>query len=432
MKSRRAKPHSNKSSRHLAVVACAAAISFGGGAARSAEAAEETILTPAKAGEKLDPGLKTEIDGYAQLAKDAIDQEKWPLADHFLELLASVPCDDAEKKSAFRELAAAYEKHHQTAKAVGIYEKAIEMFARDPELPDFLFKAGMLYRETGAYGRAVSRFYSVLNTSLKINERGVGAYRDLSQKAQQEIAETYFLQGDYKQASKFFQLLARTDLPAEQKGHVQFKAMQCQFLLEDSAGAVVSGGKFLSDFPDDEAVPECRYVLASALRSLGRKKESFDAVLALLREEKARREKAPERWAYWQKKTGNEFANEYYRQGDFLSALTIYQTLAKLGDEPEWQWPVVYQIGLCFERLRLVSRAGEAFKYIIEQSKKAEPGAPPLPENLTNLVQMAQWRGEQLAWHHAADTRLQHLLGEPQDVPVRASAEPPKTAAAQP
>jgi hypothetical protein len=154
--------------------------------------------------------------------------------------------------------------------------------------------------------------------------------------------------------------------------------------------------------------------------------------LALLRIENARKEKNGDRWTYWQKKTGNEFANEYYQRADFLSALTIYQTLAKLSEEPEWQWPVIYQMGLCFERLRLVTRAAEAYKYILERSEKPDPAAPPLPESVKNLAQMARWRGEQLAWQHTTETQLQRLLGEPLATPEQAALTPTPTSTQTP
>ena len=419
----RAKPHPSRNSvtfrlgRVARALACLTACSLGGGLLAN-EGEEEDIRIPAHPADSEETAVKGEIAGYAQLAKEAADKEKWPLADHFLRLLVELPCEVDQKKAALQAIAEDYQKHQQLTKAITIFEKIIELFPRDSDLPHIYFKVGQLYRETGAYGRAVSRFYSVLNTALKINERGVDSYRDLSQRAQVEIADTYLLTGDYKQAAKFFKLLARGDLPDELRARVQFKSLHCLFLLDDSSGAVVAAGKFLENFPEDESVPEARFIQASALRSIGRKKEAFDAVLSLLRKEKPKSEKAPDRWAYWQKKTGNEFANEFYKQGDALSALTIYQTLAKLGEDPEWQWPVIYQMGLCFERLRLVSRAGESYKYVIDQAKKVETDGGKLSENLTNLLQMAQWRGEQLSWSYTTETTLQRLLGEPQTMPA--------------
>ena len=402
MNCRRAKrPFSRNSARFISVFAAAACLA----------ATEEN--------ETLDPALRTEITGYTRLAKQAADEEKWPLADHFIELLVGLRVPDAAKKDGLREIAESYVQHRQTSKAIAIYEKMIELFSADPETPELLFKVGLLYRDAGIYGRAVSRFYTVLNSALKVNERGVAAYRELTQRAQLEIAETHFLAGDFAQAAKFLNLLLRLDLPDAQRARVRFRALHSQFLLDDAPGAIVNAEKFLAEFPDDASAPECRYLLAAALRAVGRKTESFDTVLALLREEKTRKDKAPERWIYWQKKTGNEFANGFYQQGDFVSALTIYQTLAQLADDPDWQWPVVYQIGLCFERLRLASRAAEAFKFIIDESAKPANTAKPLAENTAALVQMARWRGEQLVWRHDSEARLQHILGEPLDDPVK-------------
>jgi tetratricopeptide (TPR) repeat protein len=391
------------------IIACSMAL---GAATARAESGEDSFVIKTQE-EVATKAARTEIAGYAQLAKEAADREKWPLAEHFVNLLANVDAPPAAKKGALIEMAGTYEAGRDFAKAIAIYEKAIELFERDPDAPELIFKVGLLYREVGAHARAISRFYSVLNSALKLNERDMAAYRSLTMRAQKEIAQTHFQAGNYAQAAKFNNLLLRTDLPAEQRATVSFQAIHCQHLLDDAAGAVVAAGKFLEEFADHESAPECRYILASALRSLGRKREAFDAVVALLREENARKEKAPERWTYWQKKTGNDFANTYYQQGDFSSALTIYQTLAGISTEPDWQWPALYQIGLCFERLRLVTRAAEAYKYIIEDSEKPERKAKPLPESTANIVKMARWRGEQLAWQHSADTTLQHVLGEP-------------------
>ena len=360
-----------------------------------------------------DPAIKNQIESYTRLATQAADNDKWPLAEHFLELLVNLPAPDAEKKAALTEIGTRYEQQRIYSKALGIYEKMLELYPADPDTPELLFKVGLLYREAGAYSRAITRLYSVLNSALKVNGRSVDAYRSLTQRAQAEIADTYLRAGDHAQAAKFYGLLGRLDLPPAEQARVRFKSTHCQYLLGDFGGAVGSAQTFLTDFPDDPSAPECRYILASALRSLRRPKESFDAVLALLREEKSRREKSPEKWTYWQRKTGNDFANDFYQQGDFTSALTIYQSLARLSEEPEWQWPVVYQMGLCFERLRLAGRAAEAFKFIIDESQKPAHTAKPVPESAANLVQMARWRGEQLAWQHTTETQLAHLLGEP-------------------
>lgn len=394
-----------------------------------ATAAELPAAPPAS---PIAPELKTELHGYTQLAREAAAKEKWPLADHFLGLLVALPIPDADKKASLREIAESFAAKQERSKAIAMYEKMAELFAEDADSPEMLFRAAELYREAGAYARSIARFYSVLNSALKVKNSELEAYRVLTQRAQIEIAETHFLARDYEQSRKFCDLALRLDLPADQRARLQFRLLHCQYVLGDSNGAILAAQKFIQDSPDDPNAPECRYLLASALRSVDRRKEALEAVLALLRIENGRKEKNPERWTYWQKKTGNEFANDYYQRADFLSALTIYQTLAKLNEDPEWQWPVIYQMGLCFERLRLVSRAAEAYKYIIDHSEKADPAAPPLSESAKNLAQMARWRGEQLAWQHTTETRLQRLLGEPLDAPGQAALTPASTPAQTP
>lgn len=368
-----------------------------------------------------------EIDGYLRLAQTAADQAKWPLAEHYLDLMVNVRAPEAEKKSALRALAATYEKQRVWSKAIAIYEKIIALFPLDPGTPETLFQAGMLYRETGMPQRAISRFYSVINSALKVDEEKIAAQRALTLRAQKEIAATCFETGDYAQAAKFYDLLSRLNLSAEDRAPITFKKLHCQYLLGDLFAAVASAEKFLADFGTDAAAAECRYILATALRAQKRPKEALEVALALLRAEHARKKDAPEKWAYWQKKTGNEFANECYQRGDFANALTIYQTLARLSDEPAWQWPVIFQMGLCFEQLKLPKRAAEAYKFIVEEAGKPAHAGKPLPDGVADLVKSARWHGEQLAWHDTTASRLQRLLGAPITVPFPA----PVTATAQ-
>ena len=70
-----------------------------------------------------------EIAGYSRLARQAADESKWPLADHFLQLIADAEAPVAEKKNAFQEMAEAYEHGHATSKAIAVYEKMLELFA---------------------------------------------------------------------------------------------------------------------------------------------------------------------------------------------------------------------------------------------------------------------------------------------------------------
>jgi tetratricopeptide (TPR) repeat protein len=105
---------------------------------------------------------------------------------------------------------------------------------------------------------------------------------------------------------------------------------------------------------------------------------------------------------------GNELANEFYKKGDFRSALAIYQSLAKYSEAPEWRWPAVHQIGLCFEHLGLPERAIMAYQEILEPN-----GAPAdetlLSDRMKSLHEMAKWRLEHLQWEDDLVARLNIL-----------------------
>ncbi len=386
----------NRRRARLRTLVCAGLIAFGGPAFGDEEAE-----------------ARTGIAGYAELARKAADQGKWPLVDHFLGLLAGVNAPITEKKKAFRELAEDYEKRHNHARAIAVYEKMVQLYPDDVATPEVIFRLGVLYRESGVPKIAITRFYMVLNATLKFGGEELPAYRSLAQRAQFEIAETFFKTSDIPNAKKYYELLSRVDLPPEEKARVRFKLTHCLFVLDDLPGAITSAQFFLKDYPDDPSSAECRYLLASAFRSQNRSTEAFDTILGLLRAESGKKEKEPEKWVYWKKKAGNEFANSYYQKGDALSALTIYQAIARLNEDPEWQWPVIYQMGLCFERLRYGDRAADAYKFLIDEAKKPGREGDKLPEILRTIVEMATWRAGHLAWSNTAAVNLQKLLSNP-------------------
>ncbi len=367
-------------------------------------------------------GVQSEIDGYRRLAGDAIARGNLELAETFYQHLLSIDAPDAMKEPALLQMADLYEKQHAFAQTITVLEAVREIAPDDPKMPEFLLRLGGLYRDAGAYQSAISRYYSVINSALKISEPTMQRYRDWTQQAQFEIAETYFAAGDYAQANKFFTLLGKLELTPADKARALFRSAYCLYLLDDKAGAEKSARRFLQDYSETKFAPECRYLLARTLKSLNRPQEALDEVLALLRVEKGGAEKDPQTWAYWQEKAGNQIANDFYLQGDFERAITIYQALARLNNSPDWLWPVIYQMGLCFERLQLPARAQEAYAFIADESKKRKAGST---DALQQLVKMATWRSGQLDWKKETEGRLQTLLGAP-DVPeeIKVSATP--------
>ena len=180
---------------------------------------------------------------------------------------------------------------------------------------------------------------------------------------------------------------------------------------------------YLEQWPDDENVPEARYLLAVDLHALRRTQEALAVTLDLLRAEKSRVATDPKRWAYWQRRTGNQLANEFFQNGDPLNAHTLYTALAALSDEPSWQLPVSYQLALCYERLGMTDRAASTYERIAAAIDPAQ-----LP-NLAELGRMASWRRSHLDWRQNLGQHMTSVFEtkEPKPAPVPATP-PPSTA----
>ena len=298
----------------------------------------------------------------------------------------------AETKTALLGLAHMHRKQGAHIKAVAIYEKYLKEYPGDERTPDALLDLGRTLRDMGVYKTAIARFYSVINSTLKLPAEGFERYQLLAKTAQFEIAETHFEAGEFAEAGKFFARLRLLDLAPVDQARAHFKAAYSQHLEGNFEEAVSTLRAYLAQWPDDENVPEARYLLAISLRSLKRSQEAFAATLELLRAEKTRVDLDPKRWSYWQRRTGNQLANDFFEVGDTLNAHAIYSGLVGLSPELTWRLPVMYQIALCYERLGMTDRARASYRNIVETA-----GPEPAPE-IAEIVRMASWRATHLDW----------------------------------
>ncbi|MBN1403721.1 MAG: hypothetical protein JW942_04555 [Opitutales bacterium] len=329
---------------------------------------------------------------------------------HYLELL-NMKLPDAQRQKTLLDLAQLYGKYNVRPKEAAVYERYIESWPQDQMVPEIYMRLGFIYREIGAFKTSLSKFYSVLNATLGVNRAEMDTYKLLSLKAQIEIADTYYAMGDYGQAAKFYMRLKRLDMAQEDRVRVDFKFAYTQYLLKDYAMTISGFKSFIREYPDDYLVAEAHFVLASAYKQINQPRAALEEVLSLLKYQDSRRENAA-MWTYWKKRTGNQLGNEFYEQGDFESALRIYQAMAPLSADPEWQWPVVYQIGLCFERLYIITKAVEAYDYIISQAETLQKDGTQLSERLGIILDQARWRRQQISWQNDANRQVQQIMAK--------------------
>jgi TolA-binding protein len=406
------------------------------GAPKVSPETTEAVKPPDASGPVSD--ARKEIVGLQTLGASLTERGDWDAAEiAFRQVLASPAANKADLGSALIGLARVYRRQGTVAsltKAAAIYERYLVDYSSSDQAPDVLLELGRTHRALGAHQLALARFYSVINSTLKLSPDNFGHYQMLAKTAQFEIAETHFQQGNYTEASKYFSRLRLLDLAPADRARAHFKAAYAQYLGKDLEGAVATLRSFLEQCPQDENVPEASYLLALSLRSLGRKQEALDATLQLLRTAQANAD--PKRWAYWQRRTGNQLANDFFQSGDTLNALAIYQGLAALSPEVEWRLPVTYQIGLCYERMRVNDRAAAAYQSIIDNANPPPAAAAspssgtataetskPAAAELTELARMAAWRLGQITWHDQTERQLSSIFSS--GTPPAAPKQPP-------
>jgi TolA-binding protein len=362
---------------------------------------------------------RPESTGLQALGISLTERGDWVAAEiAFRQILASPRSNADELASALIGLARVFRRQGALTKAAAIYERYLADYPSDDHVPDALLELGRTHRALGAHQMALARFYSVINSTLKLSTEGFTHYQMLAKTAQFEIAETHFQQGNFTEANKFFSRLRLLDLAPADRARAHFKSAYALYLGADHEGTVRTLHSYLEQWPEDENVPEARYLLSLSLRALGRKQEALDATLQLLRTQQAAGD--AKRWTYWKRRTGNQLANDFFQGGETANALAIYQGLALLSTEPAWQLPVTYQIGLCYERMRLSDRASAAYQSIVDgtncpavESKASdkpgraavEPTRAASPE-LIDLARMAAWRLSQLNWHDQTERQL--------------------------
>jgi tetratricopeptide (TPR) repeat protein len=328
--------------------------------------------------------------------------------------VATAAQNEQDEVRALLGMARAHRLAGDGVKASATYEHLLKEHPDCAELPTALLELGRTLRDLGSPKLALARFYSVISSTLKLPEAESERYRRIVRTAQFEIAETHLAMGNYPEAVRFFNRLDLLDLAPADRGRARFKAAQSRIYAGDKTGAVTALTVFVGQDPNDVHSPEARYLLAQLLGELGRRDESLRVTLDLLNNVRARADKSGT-WQNWQRKTGNQLANQFYQQGEFASALLLYRSLDTLDSAPAWRVPVLYQLGLCLERLEQPAAAIEAYAQIQKMT------APTPPPNLSDIVRMAVWRSTQIAWTLSTRNQVRDLG------PIPPSELPPPT-----
>ncbi|MGA2555003.1 MAG: tetratricopeptide repeat protein [Verrucomicrobiota bacterium] len=342
-----------------------------------------------------EPESDTNLEIKLQLARRERHDKSFVAAAQVLESILKTNAPPPLQRQALFDLAEVMQDDGQSARAQQIWSQYLQLYPQDPAVPDVLLRQGLLYRKMGVDGFAISKFYAVMSTALKLKLDNLAYYKKLVVQAQTEIADTYYLDSKFDEAADFFSRILKSGDAEANREQLEWKLIRSLSYLTNHTETIAKAQSFLSRFPNSPNLPEVRFLLARALTNMKRNPEAMQQVLLLLQSQQDNVSRDPETWAYWQRRAGNEIANQLYKEGDNVDALQIYLSLAQLDPSPLWQVPVLYQVGMAYEQLQQWQKATDTYTRILDRQKQLNTNNTPA---LALVLDMAQWRKDYIAW----------------------------------
>ena len=336
-----------------------------------------------------EPGPHDAWQVQLELARRLRREQDFTQADQCLTaLLAADGVHEELVKTALLDLVASAREQKRSERALQILAQYIQRFPQDPAVPELQLQQGYLFRELGAYSMALSKFYAVMTTVLNLKLDAAGTQQRLVLQAQIEIAETNFQQGKYADAVEFLERLLRLDVVQSHRSEFLVKLMRCADALQAHADVIRQAREFLAAQPAAPEEPEARFLLIRALVRSGETAAALREAVPLMTGGTPAH--------VWRQRLANEIGNELYLTGDYENALQLYVGLLTASPDPAWRVPVLYQIGLCHERLQQPANALKAYDVALNAGAVAggKPAAP-----LQTVLDLLQWRKNYVAWH---------------------------------
>lgn len=322
-----------------------------------------------------------------RLAQTLRGQQNYDAAAKLLVNILEGTTNDVQRP-ALLELATVFEQQRQWARAQQVFAQYLQRYPEDSNVAAVLLRQGVLYRQMGAPTMALAKFYAVLTTVLNLKLDGSGHFQRLVLQAQTEIADTYYQEDKFAEATEYYERLLKLDSPDLDKAQIRLKIVRCLAKRRHYPAVVAQAGELVKEDLAPVAQVEARFHLAAALRQLNRKSEAFAQALAIA-------ETPNDACDEWKQRVANEVANALYLEGDYANALALYLALLKADPTPAWQLPVLYQVGLTYERLHDPKKASE---YYARLAAHVSPAGAPRDPALETMLDLARWRKGYLSW----------------------------------
>lgn len=372
---------------------------------------------------------------------------RWLEVDRIVrEVLSSDATKDVKldaKRLALVELALLAERDQKFPIAQQLLAEYIERFPQDVVVPEILLRQGMLFRKMGQRNLAISKYYSVMTSAIRLRGDNLARYERMVLTAQAEIADTHLEDGDFKEAANLYERLLKNRNEEMSEVMLRLKLIRSRVSAAEQIAAQIEPALIAAlkpeatpaqkSAPDDlrkematmnsAIIDQCneflrkpqgaehdlqfevRHHLAKASHGAGRREDALHQ-FKIVQDTFAVGDAAQQaRWGLWLFRSMNEFANQSFQAADFTAAVEAYRWLLARDRTIESQVQILNQIGLCHERLREEDKAVRAYADLITaaQNRPDEIGKSTQRLALQTIVGMARVRNEILSFKRSVE-----------------------------
>lgn len=366
----------------------------------------QTILEMARFWEDLSTAQKLRTEGMLDQARVYCVQ------------LLEMATPDEINRLALLELSYVLEEQGDLPAANQVLSQYILYYNKADNIAEAYLRQGRILRELGSNDLAIGKFYSSMSSTINFGADGAERYRRIALLAQTEIAQTHYLGGKFQEAIDTYQRILKDNQPDLDRKKIRFNLLRAM-LPESTASKILAAARnFLKDHGKSEYAPEVTFIQASKELELGHEGEMMETVLNLLKSRPQDYPVQPEQLLPWQHKAGNLLANALFEKGDYMAARSIYGTLIRMDPGPRWVIPATYQYALCSERLDMIDDATDAYMQIMAIGHNLDEGEKKRNLQIRTLLDMAEFRLDQLNWLSEARDKGRSLL-DPSAPPAR-------------
>lgn len=315
-------------------------------------------------------------------------------------------------KSLLKRLCKVYKFLHSPIRFL-LYEKYVEAFPKEQDVPRVHLALGYHYLNCQAYDRALSHYYKVLNATFNIESSHFEAYENYVIWAQIGIAQVYLMQKKYEKAFDFFSKIHFKNTDAAIGADVLYKKALCAYYSGHLEEAVKCLESYCELSLDTAEMPEAYYHLIHAYKRLEQKDKVLKTIFALLQigqEKRIEQAKYWQNWDKYQKLSASEVAQDFYKEGNLVEAIKLYQVLVDMNKTPDWQWPILCQMGLCYERLGLSIKSKAAYELMANATETWNDVPIVWTEDLRNYQLQAKWHLEQIKIYENIKLNFEQLV----------------------